>query len=106
MPPKTSNGANGASKSISEAVSAFQAPAANSFLLSQKLALEAARFWARRAHAYAEQMQTLAACREPEQFVGAQTRFFERLREDYASEGEVIANLLTPTPVEHDAVVD
>src|SRR5262249_23950774 len=104
--PKTSNGANGASPTISEAVSALQAPAATSFLLSQKLALEAARFWARRAHAYAEQMQALAGCREPAHFIGAQTRFFERMREDYTSEGEAIAHLLRPAQIERDAVVD
>jgi hypothetical protein len=106
MPLKPSNGADSASTAVSETLSFLQSPAANGFLLSQKLALEATRFWVRRAHAYAEQVQVLAACREPAQFVNVQTRFFERMRADYADETEAVANLLTPTGVERDAVID
>jgi hypothetical protein len=106
MPPMQKNGADGASTVVSDTLSFLQSPAANSFLWSQKLALEATRFWTRRAHAYAEQMQALAACREPVQFVNAQTRFFERMREDYANETETVATLLTPAAVESDAVID
>lgn len=106
MAAKHTNGANSASQSVSSAVSFLQSPAANSFLLSQKMALEATRFWARRLSAYAEQMQALAACKEPAQFADVQTRFFERLREDYASETVAVAELLTPAAPEVDAVVD
>lgn len=105
MPPKPNSSADGASTSVSETLSFLQSPAANGFFLSQKLALEATRFWARRAHAYAEQAQALVACREPAQFVTAQTRFLERMREDYAFEAETVSNLLAPQ-VERDAVID
>lgn len=106
MPPKPNHTIESASVPIAQTLSFLQSPAANGFLLSQKLALEATRFWARRAHAYAEQMQALAACREPAQFVNAQTRFLERLREDYAFETEAVSNLLTPPVIERDAVID
>ncbi|MDX2276732.1 MAG: phasin family protein [Hyphomonadaceae bacterium] len=97
---------NGSSEGVAETLSFLQSPAANGFLLSQKLALEATRFWARRTQAYAEQAQALVACREPAEFVNAQTRFFERMREDYASETLAVADMLTPEPVERDAVID
>lgn len=106
MPPKSNASANGASHTISETLSFLQSPAANGFLLSQKFALEAASFWARRARAYAEQMEALAGCREPAQIVEAQARFFERMREDYASESVAVAEMLTPKPPEQDAVID
>lgn len=106
MPPKSSHGANGASTAISETLTFLQSPAANGFLLSQRLALEATRFWTKRAHAYAEQVRALAACREPAQLVTAQTRFLERMREDYASESEAVALLLAPPAAERDAVID
>jgi hypothetical protein len=106
MPPALKNGASSAPEAISETLSFLQSPAASGFLFSQRLALEATRFWTRRAHAYAEQMQALAACREPAQFVNAQSRFFERMREDYASETEAVATLLTPPVIERDAVID
>jgi hypothetical protein len=72
----------------------FQAPAANSFLISQRFALEAARFWARRMRAYADQMETLAGCASPNDLATAQTKFLERLREDYATETEAMSALL------------
>ena len=108
MAAKKTNGANGASNAVSSTMAFLQSPGANSFLLSQKLALEATRFWARRLHAYAEQMETLASCREPREFASANVRFFEKLREDYALETTAIAELLTPPieRVEQDAVVD
>lgn len=71
-----------------------QMPAANGFLLSQKLALEAARFWARRMRAYADQMEEFARCTSVEDFAGAQQRFVERMRRDYAAETDVFASLL------------
>lgn len=72
----------------------FQAPTAQSFLVSQRFALEAARFWARRMRAYADQMETLAGCATPSDLATAQTRFLERLREDYAAESEALSALL------------
>lgn len=73
----------------------FDSPAANSFLLSQRMALEAARFWARRLHAYADQMETLARCATPADLAAAQTRFLERMRDDYAEESEAVGALLS-----------
>src|SRR5204862_595110 len=75
------------SESISAIASIMQGPAANSFAVSQGLALEAARFWARRMHAYADQMETLASCASPDQFAAAQAKFIGRLQEDYVTEG-------------------
>lgn len=74
----------------------MQTPAANTFLVSQRFALEAAKFWARRMRAYADQMEELANCRSPDDVAGAQTRFLERLREDYAVEGQAFGELLSP----------
>ena len=73
-----------------------QGPAANSFLVSQRFALEAARFWARRMRAYADQMETLAGCTSPDDVANAQTRFIERMRDDYAAESQAIGALLSP----------
>ncbi|NWG55076.1 MAG: hypothetical protein HXY28_15300 [Hydrogenophilaceae bacterium] len=67
---------------------------ANGFLLSQKIALEAARFWARRMRAYADQMEEFARCSSVEDFAGAQQRFVERMRRDYAAETDAFAALL------------
>ena len=67
--------------------------AASSFLMTQRMALEAARFWARRMHAYADQMEALAACSSPDQFIGAQTRFVERLQDDYAAESAAFTQI-------------
>lgn len=79
-------------------LAAMQMPVAQSFAVSQRLALESAKFWARRMRAYADQMEVLASCRSADEFSGAQTRFFERMREDYAAESEAIGALLTPEP--------
>ncbi|MGE3143054.1 MAG: hypothetical protein AB7L65_07005 [Hyphomonadaceae bacterium] len=74
-------------------VAAFiQSPA--SFQLSQKMALEAARFWARRMRAYADQMDALANCDTSEKFVAAQQTFLERMRADYSEETEQFSALL------------
>ena len=45
--------------------------------------------------AYADQMEDLASCRSPDDLAGAQTRFLERMREDYATESEAIGQLLS-----------
>ena len=95
MANRRSNGGNGSPESVSSLVDIMQTPAANTFLVSQRFALEAAKFWARRMHAYADQMEVLASCRSPDDLAGAQTRFLERMREDYATEGEAIGELLS-----------
>ncbi len=71
-------------------------PASAPFLVGQRLAFEAARFWARRMHAYADQLETLADCTSPDDLARAQSRFLERMREDYAAEGKLISAVLSP----------
>jgi hypothetical protein len=96
MTAKRSNGAHEASDTVFPFAALMQLPTANSFLVSQRIALEAARFWARRMHAYADQMETIASCASPDEFANAQTRFLERMRDDYAAESEAIGAMLTP----------
>jgi hypothetical protein len=103
MANKRNNGGNGSPDSVSSLVDIMQTPAANTFLVSQRFALEAARFWARRMHAYADQMEVLATCRSTDDIAGAQTRFLERMREDYAVESEAIGSLLSVTPAPADS---
>jgi hypothetical protein len=74
----------------------IQTPTANSLMMSQRLTLEATRFWARRMRAYADQMEQLVSARSPEDMANLQTRFLDRMREDYAAESEAITSLLTP----------
>ena len=93
MPAKRSNGAHSADYDLSAAASLFPATAMNGFALSQRVALEAARFWARRMRAYADQMETLASCATPNQFVTAQTSFLEKLKDDYAAESEALSEI-------------
>lgn len=85
-----------ASKTIASFADLIQAPTAQSLIMSQRIALEATRFWARRMRAYADQMETLAGCASPDDLASAQTRFIERMRDDYAAESEAISALLTP----------
>lgn len=98
MTSRRSSDAQEASKTISSFTDLIQTPTANSFVMSQRIALEATRFWARRMRAYADQMEQLASCRSPEDVANIQTRFLDRLREDYAAESEAISSLLTPEP--------
>lgn len=88
---------NGAHTNPSEAVSSvvalMQAPAANSFIVSQKLALEATRFWARRMRAYLDQVELLAGCSSANQLVAAQAQFVERLQEDYVAESTALTEI-------------
>jgi hypothetical protein len=91
---------NEATTSLSIFTDILQTPTANSFLASQRFALEAAKFWARRMRAYADQMEEFANCRSPDEIASAQTHFLERMREDYAAESEAFGQLLssvTPT---------
>lgn len=79
-----------------EAMTNFlQGPAANGFAFSQKLALEATRFWARRMRAYADQMETLTKCADPTQVIEAQRSFIEKMQEDYAKESSHFTELLS-----------
>jgi hypothetical protein len=96
MPAKRNNGAAHAPDPVSPFVAMMQTPTANSFLMSQRFALEAAKFWARRMRAYADQMEMLAGCSSAEDVASAQTRFLERMRDDYAEESQAISALLTP----------
>ena len=48
--------------------------------------------------AYADQMEDLAACSTADDVAGAQTRFLERMRDDYTAESQAIGALLTPEP--------
>lgn len=91
MTTKRSNGAHAPDLPFS-----MNTNVATPFLLSQRVALEAARFWARRMRAYADQMEVLASCKSPEDLVGAQSQFFDRLREDYANESEAVQSLMKP----------
>lgn len=94
MTRKRTNGAEPASEAINTIFAALQAPGANPFALSQRIALESARFWARRMHAYADQMEALAACTNVDEIAGAQTRFIDQMREDYAAETKALSALL------------
>ena len=68
---------------------------ATSFAASQRLALEAARFWARRMHAYADQMETLCKCTSPDELMKAQRGFIDRMQQDYAEESATFTHLLS-----------
>ena len=67
---------------------------ANSFVASQRIALEAARFWARRMHAYADQMETLCKCTSPDDLMKAQRGFIDRMQQDYAEESAAFTQLM------------
>ena len=69
---------------------------AASFATSQRIALEAARFWARRMHAYADQMETLCKCTSPDELMKAQRGFINRMQQDYAEESAAFTHLLSP----------
>jgi hypothetical protein len=87
-----------------EAMANFlQSPAANGFLVSQKIALEATRFWARRMRAYADQMEALTKCADASQVMDAQRSFIERMQEDYAKESSHFAELLSAAKDEQQA---
>lgn len=66
-----------------------------SFAASQRIALEAARFWARRMHAYADQMETLCKCASTDDLVKAQRGFIDRMQQDYAEESAAFTQLLS-----------
>jgi len=88
-----SNGAQSAENPMSSMVAMMQAPAANGFAVSQRLAHEATRFWAQRMRAYADQCELLASCTSPNQVMAAQAQFIERLQEDFAAETEALSQI-------------
>jgi len=92
MTRKRTNGADPAAEAISAMFNPMQAPPA--FAVSQRLAMESARFWARRMHAYANQMEALAGCTSVDQLAEAQSRFIDRMREDYAAETKALSAIL------------
>lgn len=98
MTRKRTNGADPASDAMNAMFNPMQAPAA--FAMSQRLALESARFWARRMHAYADQMSALAACTNVDQFAEAQSRFIDKMREDYAAETKALSAILATPAAE------
>ena len=73
---------------------------ANSFLVSQRVALEAARFWARRMHAYADQMEALCKCTSADDLMKAQRGFIDRMQQDYAEESAAFTQLLSAEAAE------
>lgn len=95
MTAKRSNGANGAEPSVlpSPVLALSPVVAINSFRLSQHIALEAAKFWARRMHAYADQFEALVACAQPTDLVEAQSRFIQRMQDDYVAERETLTTI-------------
>ncbi|MCL4715206.1 MAG: hypothetical protein KJZ75_09875 [Hyphomonadaceae bacterium] len=102
MTAKRSSGAQAAPDKTPFLFAVMPNPAMQSFVASQRVALEAARFWARRMHAYADQMETLACCTNPDDFAKAQTHFFDRMREDYAAETKAMSTILAAPRPEQD----
>ncbi len=79
----------------------FNAPM---FAVTQKMALETARFSARRMRAYADQMEALSKCDTPQDVIAAQTSFFTQMQSDYLAEGEVLRGLISEaTPEDSSA---
>lgn len=96
MTAKHTNGAKDAPAAPPMMFALMPNPALQSFAASQRVVLEAARFWARRMHAYADQMETLAHCATPDEFAQAQTQFIHRLRDDYRAESKTLSALIAP----------
>jgi len=94
MTAKRSNGAHATPDTTPFMFAVMPNPALHSVVASQRVALEAARFWARRMHAYADQMEMLARCASPKDFARVQTDFIERMRDDYAEETKAVQSLL------------
>lgn len=79
---------------------ALAAPAMSAFLsapglaLSQRLALEGARFWAERMRACADQVEALSHCDSAAAMVEIQAKFLKQAQQDYVAEGEVVRTIL------------
>ncbi|MBI1252409.1 MAG: hypothetical protein GC189_13180 [Alphaproteobacteria bacterium] len=90
MPGKSANSNGQAGEALQQAMT----PALNSFHLSQRMALEAVQFWARRLRAYADQMEALSKCEDATQIMTVQQEFISRMREDYTKEGETVRRIV------------
>jgi hypothetical protein len=55
--------------------------------------MQTTRFWARRLHAYADQMEEFSRCSNPDELMKAQRHFLERMRADYADETSAFADI-------------
>ena len=88
-----SNGAESAFNTMSSMMNMMPAPAVSGFAVSQKIALETAKFWARRMRAYADQVEALARCGSPNQLVAAQQQFLQRMQEDIAEETSAFSEI-------------
>ncbi|MES1158326.1 MAG: phasin family protein [Terricaulis silvestris] len=87
------NGAQSAESPMSSMAAMMQGPAANGFVVSQRLAHEATRFWAQRMRAYADQVEVLAKCTDPNQIIAAQAQFIERMQAEFAAETEALSQI-------------
>lgn len=98
MPPKPVNGS---------AVQDFAAAllSAPGLQLSQRLALEAARFSAQRMRAYADQMEALTHCANASDVVNLQTKFFTKLGQDYVGEVQAVRDMIAAAPSENRPAV-
>lgn len=70
----------------------FQVPF-QALAFGPQLATESTRFWARRLHAYADWMTTMAQCTTPAEVMQAQSQFIARTQEDYAAESAALTKL-------------
>ena len=95
-------GTNGVSDTMSAFTSYLQSPAANGVVVSQKLALEGARLWAKRMRAYADHFERMASCQDANQMLAAQATFIERMQQDYVAEGAAIQELIA-TPARDES---
>ena len=73
--------------------------------ISQRVALEAARFSARRMRAFADQMEALASCDSPTEFFAVQSQFLQRMQKDYTAEREAVANIVSSAQEEAERAV-
>ncbi|MET0182501.1 MAG: phasin family protein [Caulobacterales bacterium] len=64
------------------------------FHVSQKLALEAARFSAQRMRAFADQVETLASCKNPGDLMSAQTKYIKQLSQDLVAESQTMRDII------------
>ena len=87
------NGARSAESPMSSMAAMMQAPSANGFVVSQRLAQEATRFWAQRMRAYADQVEVLAHCTDANQIIAAQAQFIERMQAEFAAETEALSQI-------------
>lgn len=87
--------ANGAAQDALAAMTSFLG--APGFALSQKMALEAARFSAQRMRAYADQMEAMASCANPADLVTLGAQFLQQAQADYVAESQTLRELVAAT---------